>query len=165
VNLKVQFSSFFTDPLHFDNAPVPLEVQVQELDGRTVFSKQVPPGQALFNTRLSSSETQFYLSIWPTIDLPWPTPTRLKSNHSTEIVVPDDGSAIAVFVAVMTQSGSFVVATGGSQPNDAAVRAAFARSGLNPKTVLKTPTMNQQGSEWVATFFQLNAIGVEQRRA
>ena len=92
------------------------------------------------------------------------TLTLLRQMGATAEVA-DDGSAIAVFVAVMTQSGSFVVATGGSQPNDAAVRAAFARSGLNPKTVLKTPTMNQQGSEWVATFFQLNAIGVEQRRA
>lgn len=165
VNLQVQFSSFFTDPGHFDNAPVPLEVQVQERDGRTVMSRKVPAGQALFNARFSSSDTQLHLSIWPTLVLPWPTPTRLTSNHSTEIFAPDDGSAIGIHVTVMAQPRSFVVVAGGSQPTDAAVRTAFARAGLNPQSVLKTPTLKQEGNDWVATFLQLTAIGVEQHRA
>ncbi len=165
VNLQVEFSSFFTDPGHFDNAPVPLLVQVQERDGRTVMSKNVPAGQALFNARFSSSDTRFDLSIWPTIDLPWPTPLRLLSNHSIEIGAPDDGSAIAVKVTVMAQPRSFAVAIGGSQPNDDVVRTAFVRAGLDARTVLKVPTLKQEGSNWVGTFLQLTAIGVEQRRA
>jgi len=165
MNLQVHFSSYFFDPLHFDNAPVLLEVQVQEFDGRTVMSRKVPPGQSLFNARFSSSDAQFYLSIWPTIDLPWPTPARFTSNHSAEIVAPDDGSVIAISVTVMAEPRSFVVATGGSQPGDAAVRAAFARAGLSAQTVLKAPTLKQEDNDWVATFLALTAIGVEQRRS
>ncbi len=161
IALTFQLSSRFTDGTF--SSPVVLDVSVQDIGGKTLFTHR-GPATASMSATLNTSDEKLFLNLFYEYELEWPQPMRFATNSFVNLHTPAGTRQLRAVAWVMTVEKTIDVPADAALPaDDAATATLLAGEGIDVRKVLTKPVITPRpGGGADITFRLLQSVTLEQ---
>ncbi|MFN6998369.1 MAG: hypothetical protein ACK4PH_29635, partial [Aquincola tertiaricarbonis] len=162
LTLELRGAQLLRDAALFDNAPVPLQLQVKERDGTLIASRSGLDGGGTATLPLATASPQVVAELALTLQTAWPQPTTTVLRRSASVPAASVKTTLRLDVVAQVQQQTQFISAGPNPPSDAEVAQVLARVAFDLRTVLKKPVVSTNAAgEFVARFPQLALLRLD----